>query len=342
MALTPGQVLQNGKYTIERELGRGRFGITYLAKRSDGERWVIKILNPSVLAALSPAERDRLETMFWQEAVKLEKCSGTPHIVKTAMPFKEGPIVCLPMEYVSGQSLADRAEPKLLEETALEYVRQIGEALAVVHQKGLVHCDIRPANIFLKLQGKEVKAILTDFGLALSCDAELTRTRTKERSDGFSPIELYSRGQPVGPYTDVYSLAATLYELLTGEVPVSAGDRKLGGSELISPRGKNPEISGKTTKAILSGMALMPKKRPQTIDEWLKQLPALPSPVTAIPDSKVNWSKWQTYWGAAGVLVTLLGVLVTLLVGIPAWLAIKPPEKPSIPAVSPKAPASPK
>ena len=90
MTLNSGQTLQKGKYTIEKELGRGRFGITYRAKRSDGERWAIKILNPDVLAVLSPDERDRLEIMFWQKAVKLSKCSGTSHIVQAEMPFKEG------------------------------------------------------------------------------------------------------------------------------------------------------------------------------------------------------------------------------------------------------------
>jgi serine/threonine protein kinase len=67
MSLNPGQKLQNGKYTIARELGRGRFGIRYLATRSDGERWVIKVLDPQVVASLNPIDRDRLETMFWQE-----------------------------------------------------------------------------------------------------------------------------------------------------------------------------------------------------------------------------------------------------------------------------------
>jgi eukaryotic-like serine/threonine-protein kinase len=339
MTFNPGQALQKGKYTIERELGRGRFGITYLAKRSDGERRVIKILNPDVLAALSLDERSRLETMFVQEAGKLERCHGNHHIVQVETLFKEGSIFCLPMEYVGGESLADRSQKILLEKTALEYIRQIGDALAVVHEKGLVHCDIRPANIFLRLRDNTVEAVLTDFGLALSCDAELTRTRTKERSDGFSPIELYSRGQPVGPYTDVYSLAATLYELLTGEVPTSAGDRGISRTKLISPQVKNPEISGNTTKSVLAGMALMPEKRPQTIEDWLKLWPSPPQPVTTNPGSNVNW---QTCWTAAGVLVALLGVLVGLLVGIPAWLAIKLPEKPSIPAVAPEAPASPK
>jgi eukaryotic-like serine/threonine-protein kinase len=333
MTFNPGQALQKGKYTIERELGRGRFGITYLAKRSDGERRVIKILNPDVLAALSLDERSRLETMFVQEAGKLERCHGNHHIVQVETLFKEGSIFCLPMEYVGGESLADRSQKILLEKTALEYIRQIGDALAVVHEKGLVHCDIRPANIFLRLRDNTVEAVLTDFGLALSCDAELTQTRKKERSDGFSPIELYSRGQPVGSYTDVYSLAATLYELLTGKAPVSANDQKIHGQALRSPQEDNPAISGNTVKAILAGMALMPEKRPQTVEDWLKQL-ADPTPtLTVTPGDKINWPKWQTWWAAAAVLVALFLGIITLL---------KPPEKPTIPAVVPEASASPK
>jgi eukaryotic-like serine/threonine-protein kinase len=329
MAFNPGQTLQNGQYTIERELGRGRFGITYLAKRWDGRRWVIKILNPDVLAALDANERRRLEKMFWLEAVKLAKCNGTPHIVQTEMPFEEGVVVCLPMEYMDGNSLADRAQSQLLEATALEYIRQIGEALAVVHKKGLVHCDIRPANIFLRIRDSKVDAMLTDFGLALSCEAELTRTRTQERSDGFSPIELYSRGQPVGPYTDVYSLSATLYELMTGKVPVSACDRGTQRHQLVSPQVMNPDISGKTTTAILAGMELLPAKRPQTVEAWLKQLSYQNIAVTTNSIVNINWTKWQTIWGA-------LAVLATLLVSIPVWVTWVKPEKPPIPEVSPK------
>jgi eukaryotic-like serine/threonine-protein kinase len=217
MSLKPGQNLLNGKYVIERELGRGRFSITYLAKRSDDERCVIKVLDPQAVTVLTPGERDRLETMFWQEAVKLAQCSGTPHIVKVAMPFKEEAVTCLPMEYVDGNSLGDRSQRILLEPTALEYVRQIGEALTVVHGHKLVHRDIRPANIFLRIRDGKAEAVLTNFELTVDFDAEQSRTRKQECTDGFSPIELYSRGKPMGAYTDVYSLAATLYELLTGK-----------------------------------------------------------------------------------------------------------------------------
>jgi eukaryotic-like serine/threonine-protein kinase len=316
MALTPGQQLQKGKYTIEKELGRGRFGITYLAKRSDGQRRAIKILNPDVLATLTRPEQERVETKFWQEAVKLSKCSRIPHIVEIDTPFREGTVACLPMEYLDGNSLADRRERILLEDKALEYVRQIGEALVVVHQRDLIHCDIRPANIFLRIQGSEVDAVLADFGLALDVETELSRTRDKEYVDGFSPIELCVHGQAVGAYTDVYSLAATLYELLTGEIPISAKDRKVNAIELVSPRVKNLEISASTNNAILAGMALMPEKRPQSVQSWLEQLNL--GKASGTPAKKPM--NWQTNWMAVSAIAAVVGVIVMLIVGIPGWL----------------------
>ncbi len=334
MVFQPGQALQNGQYTVERELGRGRFGITYLTTRADGDRWVIKVLNPQVLDGLPMAERDRYETLLWQEAVKLAKCSGTAHIVRVETPFKQGSVICLPMEYIDAISLADRSQRILVESAALEYIRQIGQALTVVHQQNLVHCDIRPANIFLRLRGNQAEAVLTDFGLTLPCDAELSRTREQERMDGFSPIELYSSRQKVGPYTDVYSLAAMLYELLTGEVPVSAEDRKVRGQQLLSPQVKNPEISGKTAKAILQGMALLPQDRPQSVVAWLKLLGIDQSPAQPTVKNPVDWAKWQTILAGAGVLVTL-GV------GIPAWLALQKPDSTPTPSPSSSIQSSP-
>jgi eukaryotic-like serine/threonine-protein kinase len=219
----------------------------------------------------------------------LARCNGIEHIVRMDTPFREETVTYLPMEYLDGNSLADRNERILSEKQALNYIRQISEALVVVHKQGLVHCDIRPANIFLRQGGKDV--VLADFGLTLDVDTELSRTRDSEYIDGFSPIELCNRGQAIGAYTDVYSLAATLYELLTGEVPVSAKERKINSIQLISPRTKNPEISASTNKAILAGMQFMPEKRPQSVKDWLEKFnfeKQLTSP------NPINWDKWNS------------------------------------------------
>jgi eukaryotic-like serine/threonine-protein kinase len=195
MVLQAGDKLLRGKYTIERQLGRGRFAITYLASKSDGERRVIKILDPLVLvqlAGLVPPEADRLRGQFWKEAVNLARCNGSPHIVQVDTPFEENGVFYLPMEYIDGNSLADRNPRVMSEERALMYIRQVGEALALVHENGLIHCDIRPANIFLRSRDGVQEAVLADFGLALDFDTKLTRTRARERVDGFSAPELYT------------------------------------------------------------------------------------------------------------------------------------------------------
>jgi len=330
MGISIGQTLKNGSYLIEKKLVHEYFYTTYLSKRNDGSRWIMKVLDLQSLSSLTSAERDRLSSMFWQESTRLAQCSGAPHIVRAEMPFKEDDLVCLPIEYVQGNDLGTRPQPILSEEAALEYVRQIGEALTIVHAKKLVHRNIRPANIFLRIQGGRAEAVLTNFALAMDSDTKLTRTRRSELVDGFSPIELYSRGNAITPCTDVYALAATLYELLTGEMPPSAEklkeaeDKGLSPHTLISPQMQNPDISGKTVKAIRSGMALRPETRPQSVAKWLHQLKISTGQSDNSNQDNVNWAKWQTVWGA-------IAAIFGLLVGIPAWLSLRNPDTTPIP-----------
>ncbi|MEQ8539297.1 MAG: hypothetical protein RIB93_17815 [Coleofasciculus sp. D1-CHI-01] len=89
MVWATGDALYNGKYILERQLGQGRLGITYLVKDGDDCRWVIKTLNDALLNSLTPKEQNRLESKFCQEAVKLRGCNH-PHIVKVRDLFKEG------------------------------------------------------------------------------------------------------------------------------------------------------------------------------------------------------------------------------------------------------------
>ncbi|MGB0562455.1 MAG: serine/threonine protein kinase [Spirulinaceae cyanobacterium] len=324
MGLATGQTLKYGKHEYQilgRELGRGRFAITYKAQRTDLSQtppqvdrklWVLKILNPDVLASLPDAERDRLEALFWDEATKLVQCRGIPHIVQAERAFKVDDIVCLPMEYVAGRSLAERSEAILSEDIALDYIEQIGRAIAQVHDKvGLVHRDIRPENILLRIDGNTVEAVLTDFGLAMDFDTELTRSRPKERMDGFSPLELYSCGrQPIGSYTDVYSLAATLYLLLTNTKPLSAEERKINGVVLLSPQAKNLAISQQTTEAIMKGLALQASDRPQSVVEWLELLGIKEKQKAS--ERSVNWDKWNVIWMAAGAVVAAITALLAI------------------------------
>ncbi|MEH2332045.1 serine/threonine protein kinase [Nostoc sp.] len=335
MAWVAGDRLQGGKYTIEKELGRGRFGITYLVKNKNGDRFVIKTLNDDLLNSLNQLERERLKTMFLREALKLQKCKHK-HIVKVVDSFEEADCLCLVMEYVNEVSLADLRPPTLSEPDALRYIQQIGEALIVVHENELIHRDVHPGNILLRKREGQLEAVLIDFGLALDFDHILTTSRTKETSDGFTPPELYARGTITRAYSDIYSLAATLYKLLTGKTPVDAVKRKVDGEHLVSPKEWNPQISDRTNRAILTGMKLDPKGRSQSMREWLDSLgltgkTPIPASIPSKPNS--NWDKKIQFWG---VVIAAIAALGGLLAGVGAVMdKLKSPTSNSPSSVSP-------
>ncbi|MEA5566829.1 serine/threonine-protein kinase [Anabaena sp. UHCC 0399] len=267
MAWASGQQLQGGKYTLEHELGKGGFGITYRAKDNYGRLVVIKTLNDQVQRRPDFA---KFQQDFLNEAIKLAKCNH-PHIVGIDEVIQEGDLWCMVMEYIDGENLASRVENQgvLSEAEALRYIQQIGEALIVVHNNGLLHRDIKPQNIMLR-SGK-TEAVLIDFGIAREFSPNLTQTHTQMLSDGFAPIEQYDKRTKRGAYTDVYALAATLYSLLTGEIPTIAPLRAIG-NVLTQPKNINPSISDKVNQAIIKGMEIKPESRPQSTKEWLSLL----------------------------------------------------------------------
>ena len=267
MAWALGQKLQSGKYIIDQELGLGGFGITYLAKDNNGRLFAIKTLNDKVQRRPDFA---KFQQDFLNEALRLAKCSHS-HIVRIDEVIQEGALWCMVMEYIDGEDLASRVEKMgaMPEVEALRYIQQIGEALSVVHNNGLLHRDVKPTNIMLR-SGKS-EAVLIDFGVARDFTPNLTQTHTQMLSDGFAPIEQYDKRAKRGAYTDVYALAATLYSLLTGEVPTLAPLRA-AGMPLEEPQQINPCISDRVNQAILKGMEVNAENRPQSMPEWLASL----------------------------------------------------------------------
>jgi serine/threonine protein kinase len=166
MVFNPGQQLFGGRYIIERKLGEGGIGITYLAKNKRGELRVIKTLREKILN--HPAwitKQDKLKQDFRDEALRLALCRH-PHIVEVENVFDEGTLPCMVMEYIQGEDLAQKiTQTGALSETeALLYIQQIGNALTLVHEKGLLHRDLKPSNIMIRT-GKQ-EAVLIDFGIA--------------------------------------------------------------------------------------------------------------------------------------------------------------------------------
>lgn len=267
MAWKPGQKLQRGKYTIEKLLGQGGFGITYLAKDKQGNPLAIKTLNDYLQRQYDFA---KFEQDFLNEALRLAKFPH-PHIVRVDEVIQEDERWCMVMEYIDGENLAHRVwhHGVLPESEALRYMQQIGDALTLIHNNGLLHRDIKPLNIMLRSDRPEV--VLIDFGIAREFTPNLTQTHTQSLSDGFAPIEQYDWRAKRGAYTDVYALAGTLYALLTGEMPMPSPLRAYGTS-LEPPQKLNPKISDRVNQAILKGMALKPEERPQSVSEWLALL----------------------------------------------------------------------
>ncbi|HBE21002.1 MAG TPA: serine/threonine protein kinase [Cyanobacteria bacterium UBA11149] len=315
-----GQKLHDGRYAIERELGRGYFSITYLVSDRDRKRLVIKTLSDDLLGQLNSSEIDLIQEQFLQEAVRLAKCKH-PHIVQIKEPFLEDNQVCILMEYVDGVDLATRARERLPEAEALRYIQQIGEALKVVHANGLVHRYVKPENILVRNSKDE--AVLIDFGLARGADHPLS-SLDANTGDGFDAIELYHHVDgKLGDYTDIYSLAGTLYFLLTGVVPPTAMERSQGRERLTAPKQINPEISDRTNEAILTGMALAGEDRPQTIQDWLDILGV---------QRQVSRSRQS---GNSIAWLVVIGALLAVLGSMAAWFIFKPPQSPK-PTDNPK------
>lgn len=277
-----GQTLQDGKYSLDSVLGEGGFGITFKATHTLlNQAVVVKTLNQKIQQS---QDFDKLRQQFQAEAQRLALCSH-PNIVRVSDFFTQrapGSVITMPfmvMDYIAGKSLEEIVFPDnpLAEDLALHYTRQIGEALHVVHQKGLLHRDIKPQNIMRRAGTHDV--ILIDFGIAREFQQGQVDTHTTIISPGYAPLEQYMEAAERAPASDVYGLAATMYALVTATVPTAS--ILLQAQPLKAPRSLNPRISSPTNAAILSGMALEVGRRPTTVRRWLEQLPEVKPEIEA-------------------------------------------------------------
>ncbi len=229
--LAPGSVLL-GKYIVGRTIGKGGFGITYLAyDTTAGKKVAIKEYYPYGLAlratgnptvAVSTTENaDAFKAgaeRFYEEAKLVSRFNGNPNIVAVHEFFYENDTVYFAMEYLSGRSLKDhiQSEGPLTAGQALFIAQNVSNALMVAHSASVLHRDISPDNIMLCSNG-EVKII--DFGAARQVLAERSQTFSVILKPGFAPLEQYQKKGKQGPWTDIYSLGATLFYALTGVIP---------------------------------------------------------------------------------------------------------------------------
>ena len=281
--LQPGVLLQHGSYRIEKVLGQGGFGITYLALDINLGRLVaIKEFFPKDycdrdattsrvrLGTQSTAEFvNRLKAKFLKEARNIAKFDH-PGIIRIYSAFEENNTAYYVMEYIEGESLSAMVKNggPLPEKQALDYIEKVGEALIYVHDRRINHLDVKPANIMVRR--KDGAAILIDFGLSKQYDSEGHQTSTTPTgiSHGFAPMEQYNDGgiKEFSPQTDCYSLAATLYFILSGVTPPQAP--RLVEEELTFPATIPAKLIGPISKAMSSGR----KNRHETIADFLADL----------------------------------------------------------------------
>jgi eukaryotic-like serine/threonine-protein kinase len=284
MGWVAGQKLHGDRYIIQRELGKGGFGVTYLAKTKKGQIVAIKTVKEDVFtdSQMSSLNRDKLLRDFRDEALRLALCRH-PHIVQIDNAFYEGSFPCIVMEYVEGEDLSEIIDRRgaLPEAEAVIYISQIGQALAVIHEKGFLHRDIKPQNIMIRA-GKQ-EAILIDFGVAREFVTDVTMMHTQTLTNGFAPIEQYAPQARRGEYTDVYALAATLYYILTKQIPLPA-PAMAANIPLTPPKQINSQISDRISQAILKGMAFAGENRPQSVEAWLELLQPSKNPPPSSPN----------------------------------------------------------
>jgi serine/threonine protein kinase len=268
-------VTKIGAYPVLEKVGRGGQGQVYKGlDPATGQILAIKVLPREATA--DPV----LGLRFAQECQVTRKLDH-PHIVRVFDFGLDGSRPYLVMEYIEGESLGERLrrEGSLPEAEAVRVIAQVGEALHWAHQRRLIHRDVKPDNILLGVDGQ---AKLADLGLCknLEGDFNLTQTLSCLGTPNFMAPEQFEDAKRADALSDLYSLAATLYMAVTGELPFRARSaravatvyRKKLVNDISAPRLLVPTLSQRLNDAILRGLRANPNERPASVLEFVQSL----------------------------------------------------------------------
>ncbi|MBE9221499.1 SUMF1/EgtB/PvdO family nonheme iron enzyme [Cyanobacterium stanieri LEGE 03274] len=264
-----GKKLHNGQYIIESMSLRGGLGITY--KAMDVARGKVVALKAIEKVWQNFEQSASLEKPLIKQAVKIARCNHPSLVRVYPEVFQEDNLVYMVMEYIEGDDLASFVDRygKLGESEALGLITKIASAINLLHQNRVLHQRIKPQNIILDKISQE--PIFVDYGLAIKLFAFEGDKIKNAMTDAFAPPELTQEKVKIGAYTDIYSLAAILYVLVTGQLPTPSQFRQY--KDLISPQQLSPNLSDRTNEAILKGMSVNPQERPKFIRDWFNLLP---------------------------------------------------------------------
>ena len=293
MVFAPGDRV--GDYEVLAPIGAGGMGSVYKVRHAISQRVeALKVILPNASATPVIVER-------FQREIRLQARLEHPHIAAMHNAFRHGDQLVMAMEFVEGVSLRERLRvPGITLAQALEYASQVLGALAHAHAHGVIHRDIKPSNVMI---GPHAVVKLLDFGLATSLlgagqdpgtgqDLELTQPGTMVGSPYYISPE-QARGEHVDARSDVYSMGAMLYEMVTGRPPFESRER--GAYAIIaahlhevpqSPCEVNPQVSAELARIVLKALAKKPSERFLTADDFLKAIEAIRLNETATVTTK--------------------------------------------------------
>jgi serine/threonine protein kinase len=264
------------EYRIEKVLGVGGFGLTYLALDSNlNLKVAVKEYLPADIAlrgadqAIGPRSPDTAETFGWGKQRFMDESRTVasfrhPNIVRVMRFFEANGTAYMVMEFVEGAALGDWIKPRrpLAEPQVAAIAAPLLDGLEVVHKAGFLHRDIKPGNIYVREDGAPV---LLDFGSARQKSSELTAVV----SPGYAPFEQYHTHGKQGPWSDLYALAGVLYWMVTGSMPQEAPARiRADNMAPAAKAGDRSRFRAEFLAAIDWALTPFEDQRPQTVAEW--------------------------------------------------------------------------
>ncbi|GAB4320526.1 bifunctional serine/threonine-protein kinase/formylglycine-generating enzyme family protein [Cyanobacterium aponinum AL20118] len=261
-----GKKLNNGQYIVESILLRGGSSPCYRAR--DVKRDMLVTLKTTYVTKIMEAERGDLAEKLIKQAQQVAQRCQSPCLIKLyPHVFLEDDLAYMVMDYPEGNDLANYIDGngKLSPEEALKIITKVASAVNILHQNKCLHLDLKPQNIII--EDKTQNPIIVDYGWAVKLFALAARKTPISPNDCFSPPEKIKDSGKLGVYSDIYSLAAILYVLTTAQLPLNANLRSF--QDLVPPIQYNNQMSDRFSDAILKGMALDIKQRPQCLKDWL-------------------------------------------------------------------------
>src|SRR5262249_5307135 len=304
-----------GGYQLTRELGSGGMGAVYEAQETaSGRRVAVKLITPEFAGAGDAVDRFRQEGRIASMVahprcvfvLSVDEEAGQPYIVMELMPGS------------TLKDLVDRQGP-LAPEDAIAKILDVIEGLQAAHRLEVIHRDVRPSNCFLEPDGR-VK--VGDFGLAKSLvkDAPLTKTGAFVGTPHFASPEQV-RSEPIDQQTDVYSVAATLYFLLTGQPPYSGSDSSATLARIVSDpapslRSVRAELSPALDRVVLKGLERDRKRRWQDLKAFRQALLALVPERLSLPELGLRAAAYLIDYALLLTVTSILGAGLVLLLAL--------------------------